>query len=403
MARTLLEAAADVLNKSRAEAQKAPMQKISSVRGDAGIAGQDNIVDLGGSTYDNPEGSDVGSRAAAARGTATPPGVQPDADTDEPMHDLEKVRGKQPGTSKAGEETSPEENNGSRGAEHGEYAHPTVHGEEVEVSEEELEAALEEAKKERWESAKNKMKEMSCKEDIDAMFAGESLTEEFKQRAATIFEAAVLSRAVTVAESLEEDILDAAEDALQDSFLEIEEQVDTYLNYTVENWIKENQVAIESGLRSEIVEDFISGLKNLFSEHYIDIPSEKVDVVEAQAEQIEKLNDQINEALNANAELVKQLSESKKAEVLATVSEGLTDTQAVKLRTLAEGVDFTTEGEYTKKLKVIRESYFNSKNSVKGVSSVIQLTEESPASVESNEISPSMAEYLKVIARSKSL
>jgi hypothetical protein len=361
--KSLAEAAAEVLNKSRSSSDKEPMHKLSNTG-----SGLENIVDLGGATYENPEGDNTGEKTAAARGTATPPGVAPDSDKKEPMHKLEsggdgRSEASKVSLQKAGEKESPEEHNGDHfdkaTRNTAEYAHPTVHGEETELSDEEYEEQLEEARAERLENAKNKMKEISVKEDIDAMFSGEeSLSEEFKTKAATIFEAAVISRAIMIAESLEEEILEAAQEALDDSRTEIEEQVDTYLNFVVENWVKENQVAIESGLRSEIVEDFINGLKNLFSENYIDIPEEKVDVVEEQAEEIANLQDQVNEVLNANAELTKKLNESNKAQILVTACEGLTATQAAKLKTLAEGVEFTTEGEYVGKLKVIRESYF---------------------------------------------
>jgi hypothetical protein len=413
MAKTLTEAAAEILNKSRHDSQKMPMEKLAAVRGTAGIGELGNEVDLGGATYENPEGNETGKKTAAHRGVATPPGAQPAADTKENMHKLDGDGGdpedKRPQNSsvvavsdqKAGEDNYPQDSNGDhadRGTRNkAEYAHPTMTGEETEVSEEELE----EAKKERWENAKKKMKEMSCKEDIDAIFANETLSEEFKTRAMTVFEAAVIARAVAVAEVLEEEILASAEEALSDAYVEIEEQVDTYLNFVVENWVQENQVAIESGLRSEIVEDFISGLKNLFAENYIDIPEEKVDVVESQAEEIEALNAQINEILNNNAELTKKFNESKKTEILSSVCEGLTATQAAKVKTLAEGVEFTTEGEYAGKLETIRESYFATNTVNKDKPSVIQLTEEeSPAQVEETTVMASdMSAYVDHLNR----
>jgi hypothetical protein len=404
--KSLAEAAAEVLNKSRSDSQKEPMHKLDNTGSHL-----DGVVDLGGATYENPAGDETGKKAAAARGVATPPGVQPDADKKAPMEKLESGNGGNPenqrpnskeaaktSSQKAGEVSSPEEHDGAHGAEHGEYAHPTK--EEVEITDEELA----EAKAERMENAKKKMKEMSCKEDIEAMFSGSDLTEEFKTKVTTIFEAAVIARAVAVAEALEEEILDAAQEALDDSKAEIEEQVDTYLNFVVENWVRENQVAIESGLRSEIVEDFISGLKNLFAENYIDVPSEKVDVVESQSEEIADLQNQVNEILNANAELTKQLASSTKTTILATASEGLTATQATKLKTLAEGVEFTTEGEYTSKLKVIREGYFEAGKTVKqDVTNVVLMTEsESPASVV-EETTGAMSAYVAVLNRTQNI
>lgn len=423
--KSLAEAAAEILNKSRHDTPKEPMHKLSNTG-----SGLEDVVDLGGATYENPEGDNVGEKAAAARGVARPPGVQPDAKSKQAMEKLEDGDGGDPETDRpnskeatkvslqtAGEQESPEEHNGDhfdRGTRNkAEYVHPTNVGEETEISDEdgdlsdeELESALEEAKAERWENAKKKMKEKSCKEDVDAMFSGENLSEEFKQKATTIFEAAVISRAVEIAEDMEEEILGAAQEALEDSRVEIEEQVDTYLNFVVENWVKENQVAIESGLRSEIYEDFINGLKNLFTENYIDIPAEKVDVVEAQAEEIAELQTQVNEVLDQNAQLTKKLSESTKQSILATVSEGLTATQAAKLKTLTEGVEFTTEGEYTKKVNTLREGYFTgngNKVNQGSPSSVIQLTEsESPAQVE-EETSAEMQAYLSVLNRTQNI
>jgi hypothetical protein len=315
---------------------------------------------------------------------------------------------------KAGEQSTPEEHNGShfdKGTRNkAEYAHPTNVGEETEVDEVEFEEPseeeLEEARAERWENAKKKMKEMSVEEDINALFSNETLSEEFKTKAQTIFETAVIARAVAVAEALEEEILDAAQEALDDSRVEIEEQVDTYLNFVVENWVKENQVAIETGLRSEIVEDFINGLKNLFTENYIDIPAEKVDVVEEQAKEIAELQEEINEVMNANAELAKELAESNKAQILATVSEGLTATQAEKLKTLAEGVEFVTEDEYVGKLNIIRESYFkNDKKQVNvdNATRTVRLFETAgPAEVEtSEENSSGMNALLNALTRTQ--
>ena len=404
--RTLAEAAAEVLNASRTRAGQMPMEKIASVRGTDGLAGQENEVDLGGATYDNPSGPETGKITAAHRGVAKMPKGPEQAP--EKMHHLDDNMGggeEQDHNSardayrvsmqKAGEDSTPEEHNDEHPAEHGEYAHPTM--EEYELSEEEIE----EAKEERKERAKAKMKEMSVKEDIEAMFSGENLSEDFKIKAATIFEAAVISRAVEVAEALEEEILDAAQEALDDARVDIEEQVDTYLNFVVENWVKENQVAIESGLRSEIVENFISGLKNLFAEHYVDVPAEKVDIVEAQAEQIAELEEHVNAVLNVNAELSKKLNEGVQASILSKACAGLTATQASKIKALAEGVEFTTEGEYTSKLNIIRESYAG-KPVKQDNTSLISLNEEAPAHVE-EETSSVMSAYVNAISRTQKI
>jgi hypothetical protein len=135
-------------------------------------------------------------------------------------------------------------------------------------------------------------------------------------------------------------------------------KVDDYLNYMVEEWIKDNEIAIEKGLRAEIVEDFITGLKDLFEEHYIDIPSEKVDVVEELTTKVEELEEAYNESVKASIELKKELNEHKKFEAIYAACEGLTQTQVEKMKSLAESIEFTTEEEFTEKMETLKESYF---------------------------------------------
>lgn len=428
--RTLAEAAAEVLNATR----NGGMAFQKGVNGTDVANPLSAVVDLGGATYDNPSGDKTGVKTAAARMQATPPkgpavkGMERQTLPKQPQEELnadqfldKDDRDTNPSAGEGGGKHAP------KGRVAVTYAKPV--GEEVEIEtdeeiieddevveednevvEEEAELTQEEidsAKAERMDRAKVKMQEKhgaSVKEDIDALFSGETLTEEFKTKAATIFEAAVLTRAVDIATELEDEILASAEEALNEARTEIEDQVDAYLNFVVENWVKENQVAIESGLKSEMVEDFITGLKNLFSEHYIDVPAEKADVVSDQAEQIAALEAKVNETLNANIELTKKLNESTKTTVLSTVCEGLTATQAAKVKTLAEGVEFTTEGEYAKKLGVVRESYFASGKVKQGSeSSIVALTEsESPAHVEEEEVVPaSMSAYVTAISRTQ--
>ena len=204
---------------------------------------------------------------------------------------------------------------------------------------------------------KEKMKE-KMKEDINAMFSGEELSEEFKQKASTIYEASVLAHAKQIAEEVEANLTEQFEEALELVKEEFAEKLDDYLNYMVEEWMKENEVAIEKGLKAEIVEEFIGGLRNLFAEHYIDIPAEKVDVVGELAEQVEALEDKLNEEIQRGVELRKQLIEHKKVEAIHSVCEGLLLTQVEKLKELAEGVEFFDEDEFLEKLTVMKESYF---------------------------------------------
>jgi hypothetical protein len=200
----------------------------------------------------------------------------------------------------------------------------------------------------------------SYHEDIEAMLSGEELSEEFKNKATTIFEAAVIARAEEVIAESEKQLMEEFEQAVEQIKEDLANKVDDYLNYMVEEWIKENEIAINSGLKAEIVEDFIKGLHNLFVEHYIDIPEEKVDVVEELAAKVDELEESLNEQINVSVSLNKELNEHKKLEAIYTACEGLTQTQVEKMKSLAEGVEFTTEEEFVEKLETIKESYFKS-------------------------------------------
>jgi hypothetical protein len=203
--------------------------------------------------------------------------------------------------------------------------------------------------------------EVSFKEDIDALFADDNtISEEFKSKAATVFEARVFDRVSQIKEQMESEYASMLEEAVESIKTDLTEKVDDYLNYVVEQWMEENQLAIESGLRSELSEEFIAGLRNLFAEHYIDVPAEKVDLVDELATKVEKLESELNEEIEKNIEFAKALVESHKAEVTRQVCEGLTTTQFEKIKTLAEGVEFSTEEEYKDKIETIRENYFPS-------------------------------------------
>lgn len=200
--------------------------------------------------------------------------------------------------------------------------------------------------------------DLDMTDDVSALLEGESLSEEFKAKATTIFEAAVTSRIAGIAAQIEESFQNQFDEAVEAIKVEITEKVDEYLNYMVEEWMSENEVAIEKGLRAEIVEDFIDKLHDLFTESYIDIPEEKVDVVEELAARIDELEESFNTQVEKNIELVKEINEHKKISAIHAVCEGLTQTQVEKMKTLAESVDFTTEGEFEDKLATLKESYF---------------------------------------------
>jgi hypothetical protein len=220
-------------------------------------------------------------------------------------------------------------------------------------------------------SAKNRAsvsaKGGAMKEHIDAMFNGEELSEEFRVKASTIFEAAVASAVESERASLEEEYqarLDEATDELAESVVE---KVDQYLDYVVEQWIKDNEVAIESSLKLEIMESFMGGMKKVFEENYIDIPEEKVDVVETLASKSEELEANLDNAINENIELKKMLETYVKKEIFSEVAEGLTVTQTDKFLSLSEGIDFDDEESYKSKLNIVKENYFPSEKKTTNV------------------------------------
>ena len=199
----------------------------------------------------------------------------------------------------------------------------------------------------------------SFRDDINALFEGDSsISEEFKEKAATIFEARVHDRVTQIQEEMEAEYANVLEEAVNNIRDELTDKVDDYLNYVVEQWLEQNEIAIESGLRSELTEEFIAGLRNLFAEHYIDVPEEKVDLVDELAGKVEDLEAKLNEEIERGIELRKSLIESVKVQITSEVCDGLTATQVEKIKSLAESVEFSTEEEYKNKLETIRENYF---------------------------------------------
>lgn len=214
--------------------------------------------------------------------------------------------------------------------------------------------SAEKEKAEKQETAKQKVKE-----DIDAMLYGENLSEEFKEKAMIIFESAVESRVNEIAEELETKYIKEFEETIELVKEDFADKLDSYLDYIVENWMEENSLAIEKGLRTEIVEDFIEALRNVFVEHYIDIPEDKVDIVEELTNRVESLEDEVNEQLLKNIELKKSLSEQKKSEIISSVCEGLTLSQTEKIRNLSKNINFESEEDFEEKLVAIKESYYS--------------------------------------------
>ena len=245
--------------------------------------------------------------------------------------------------------------------------------------------------------------EIDVKDDMDALVGGEDLSEEFKTKAATIFETAVSAKVISEVnqrvEELEEQYVQEITEAKEEHKSTMTEKVDGYLNYVVEEWMTENELAVEKGIRSELVEDFMTGLKTLFTEHYIDIPEEKVDLVDDLFGKVEDLEQKLDESINSNVEMKKELAEFKKEETLREVSQDLADTEKEKLGKLAEGIDFEDEQQYTEKLEVIKENYFpTSTQKTETITEELENTEEEETSSEVS-ADPVMSRYVSALTR----
>jgi len=238
-------------------------------------------------------------------------------------------------------------------------------------------------------------------EDMEAMFSGENLSEEFKGKAATIFEAAVTTRVTELVESIEGELMEQFEDAVEGYKQELATKVDDYLNYFTEEWYKDNQIAIEKGLRQEIVEEFMTELRDVFAKHYIDIPTEKVDVVEELVAKVEQLEGALDEEIATSVQMKKELNEHKKVEAIHAVCEGLTQTQVEKMKSLAEGVEFTTDSEFAQKLETLKESYIKAEVVVPATDSLNQevVIEEEKEQKKTTSADPMMEQYARTISQ----
>jgi len=317
----LMEAAADILAKSKSDATAMPPQKLEG-----------EVQDLGGPTNTNSKPLDDSNKLKLNS-------------ADHSAKNKASIATKPSAASAKMEDAEVEEDF----IEEDENLEEMKHSKEHDKVEDEDEKEVEEGYKK------------SMKEDIDAMFADdETISEDFKSKAATIFEARVHDRLVQIEEEIEAKYAGQLEEAIDTIKTDLTEKVDSYLSYVVEQWMEDNELAIESGLRSELTEEFIAGMRNLFAEHYIDVPVEKVDLVDELATKVEELESKLDEEIERGVEYKQALVESRKNEITRVVTEGLTDTQVEKIRTLAESVEFSTEDEYKEKLETIRENYFPS-------------------------------------------
>jgi hypothetical protein len=242
--------------------------------------------------------------------------------------------------------------------------------------------------------------EIDVKEDIEALVGDADLSEEFKQKAATIFEAAITSKVNAEKERLQSEYDTKFEEEISKSKSELTEKVDSYLNYVVEEWMKENKLALERGIKGEIAEDFIGGLKKLFEDHYIDVPDEKYDVLEDQASKIEDLEKKLNEEIEKNVEMNKVNGSYKRQEIIDEHSKDLADTAKEKFDSLVEGVEYSSEEDFAQKVKTIKESYFEQKAEKSASADIDDVAEGDESNAD---LSDAMAAYTNAISKTKDI
>ena len=268
-----------------------------------------------------------------------------------------------------------------------------------EGSEEIIETSEEETKAEEKVEVVEEDEKIDVSADVDALVKDEDLSEEFKSKAATIFEAAVNTKVKEAKKKMHAGYEEKLKEESEKAKSELVEKVDSYLAYVVEEWMKENELALERGIKGEIAEDFISGMKKLFEEHYISVPDEKYDVLEDQASKIESLEKKLNEEIEKNVELNKVKSEKNRTLIVKDMSEDLADTAKEKFNKLAEEVEYTNEEDFTAKVKTIKESYFGAKKEASSDIDDVAVGE----STENVDLSKSMAAYTAAITKTKDI
>ena len=391
--------------------------------------------DVGGETTDNPEGKIDNAKKVKKDSTAPTKGAgsaetaphaqgsskvkEPLAAGDEVNHDGEDISEAEHDGKKEGMHEMPKTKAGMIQAMYDkmkemkkddmakEYKHIMAkldmkagYHEGMHDKEDEEEKKKEEASKK--EAIEKRVKDIDVKEDVNALVSGESeLSDEFKTKAATVFEAAVKSKVKVEIERLEENYASELEESKSSMKEDMVQKVDNYLNYVVEEWVKDNELAIERGIKGEIAEDFIGGLKQLFEDHYIDIPDEKYDILEAQAKEIDELKAKVNSEVEKNVNLKKENADLTRGDIFEEVSETMADTQKEKFKGLTENVDFEDADDYKKKLETIKESYFASE--AKPAETNVDTTSSNSGTVDPSDLSDTMAKYTAAITRTKNI
>jgi len=243
--------------------------------------------------------------------------------------------------------------------------------------------------------------EYSIEEDVEALLAGEELSEEFQEKARTIFETAIKSKVSEIKEEMQEAYAQALVEEIDTIKEGLTERLDAYLEYVADEWIQENVLAVEAGLKTEMTESFLQGMKSLFEEHYVTIPEDRYDVIESMVDKLDEMETKLNEQIERNVALNRRLAESTSDVILADVAEGLALSQKDKLASLAENVEFESESDYREKLVTLRESYFPNTSTQRSTTENLseEVTSEETESLNES-VSPVMASYLNVLSRS---
>ena len=343
-----------------------------------------NVEDLGGPTPENSKPDDDSNKLKTPTGTlkqvkdVVTKGAKPadggmkeeevevegDVVSEEPKDEESTLRKKMEEAIKESEETVEE---------------VTAEGEEVVAEEEEI-------------------IEVNVEDDINALIAGEELSEEFQEKARTIFETAINSKVSIIKEDLEKEYAKILQEEIDSTKVELTERVDSYLEYVANEWLEENSLAVEQGLKAEMSESFLTGMKSLFEEHYVSIPEDKYDVLESMVNKLDDMEEKLNEQIDKNVSLTKRLSESKSDGILSDVSEGLAVTQKDKLASLAESVEFESETDYREKLVTLRNSYFPTRQVASTQSEDSEMLSEG-ANAPTAEATGTMANYLTTLQR----
>ena len=274
-----------------------------------------------------------------------------------------------------------------------------VVAEEETASEEESTEVVAEEETSEEETVAEEEEKYDVEADVAALLQGEELSEEFQSKAKTIFETAIKTKVAEIKEELQESYATALVEELDKIKEGLTERVDGYLEYVADEWMQENALQVEQGLKTEMTESFLEGMKSLFEEHYVTIPEEKYDVLNSMVDKLDEMESKLNEQIDRNVALNRRLAESTADGVFASVAEGLADTQKEKLATLAENVEFESETDYREKLETLKESYFPSKTSAPKSTSENLSEEVSTDEVASVDVAPRMQAYLDILSR----